>query len=120
MRRQMHRKDVENDIQSAIRVQIEVANEAKGTLPCGTSASLDHLDGFRRIACRRRVRSTETACELSRQFTVPFRLFTEQIEFVLLVAVAVSEAGYGVGSCYSQEPRTRPDLLPLEGCFVPH
>ena len=85
----MHGEDIQDNVQSAVRVQIEVTNEAKGTLPCGTSASLDHLNRLDRIACGRGVWRTKTARELGCQFAVPLRLFTEQIELVLLVAVAM-------------------------------
>lgn len=89
MRGQVSREDIQDDVQNAIGVQIEVANEAKGPIPCGTGASFNGLDGLGRIPSRQRMRRTQATCELDRELTIALRLFTKQIELVLLIAVDV-------------------------------
>jgi hypothetical protein len=46
---------------------------------------------------------SKTASEFSSEFAVTFRLFTEQVELVLLVAVEnVTDSGFIVNKIYSQ------------------
>ena len=82
------REHVEDDIKSAIRVEIKVSNEAKGPLPCGPCTGCDSLGGLDRVSGGRRVSGAQAACELSRELAVPLGLFAEQVELVLLIAVA--------------------------------
>lgn len=68
------REHVKDDVQSAIRVEIKVPNEAQGPLPCGACASLDSLERLDRISGCGGVRWTEVTCKLSCELAVPLRL----------------------------------------------
>ena len=86
MGRQMSCKDVQEDVKCTVGIEIKVADETDYPTPDGRSPFVDYLSRFGRQTCGRRVCWADTTGNFCDQFAVSFGLFSQEVDFVLLVA----------------------------------
>ena len=85
MGRQMSRKDVQENVECTVGIEVKVADEADHSTPDGRGPLVDRLSRFDGQTCSGRVRWANTAGDFRDQFAVSFRLFPQEVDFVLLV-----------------------------------
>lgn len=83
--RQVGREDVQEDVERTVGIEVKVTDETDHPTPDRRSPFVDCLSRFYREACSGRVCRTDAASNFCNQFAVSFRLFSEEVDFILLV-----------------------------------
>ena len=70
MSRKVHRKDIEDDIQGTIRIEVEISNETDDSFPCRFSTRMHGFLGLYGVASCRGMARSKTAGEFSSKFGI--------------------------------------------------
>lgn len=79
-------ENVEDDVQTAIRIKVKRAYQACDSFPSYLRSLLNFDKAFHRTGCCRIIRRTKIPDKVSGKLRISFRLLAEKIELVLLVA----------------------------------